>query len=104
MSSWLHSTAVFNRWLQRTRSSAALGGRAYHCASWFERELAPYASDSNAHIKGPQVILSAEAAQTTASVLHELTTNAAKYGALSKQEGRVSVRWCCAPTGGSLVR
>ena len=63
------------------------------------RELAPYASDSNAHIKGPQVILSAEAAQTTASVLHELTTNAAKYGALSKQEGRVSVRWCCAPNG-----
>ncbi len=63
------------------------------------RELAPYASNSNTCIEGRQVILRAEAAQTTASVLHELTTNAAKYGALSKPEGRVSVRWHCAPNG-----
>ena len=63
------------------------------------RELAPYTSNSNTCIKGPDVILGPEAAQTTASVLHELTTNAAKYGALSKREGRVSVRWHCAPNG-----
>jgi PAS domain S-box-containing protein len=63
------------------------------------RELAPYTSNSNTCIEGPEVILSPEAAQTTASVLHELTTNAAKYGALSKREGRVSVRWHCAPNG-----
>jgi PAS domain S-box-containing protein len=63
------------------------------------RELAPYTSNSNTCIKGPEVILRPEAAQTTASVLHELTTNAAKYGALSKREGRVSVRWHCAPNG-----
>jgi PAS domain S-box-containing protein len=64
-----------------------------------QRELAPYSSTSNTCIKGPEVILGPEAAQTTASVLHELTTNAAKYGALSKREGRVSVRWHCAPNG-----
>jgi PAS domain S-box-containing protein len=64
-----------------------------------QRELAPYTSNSNTCIKGPEVILRPEAAQTTASVLHELTTNAAKYGALSKREGRVSVRWHCAPNG-----
>jgi two-component sensor histidine kinase len=63
------------------------------------RELAPYTSNSNTCIEGPEVILGPEAAQTTASVLHELTTNAAKYGALSKREGRVSVRWHCAPNG-----
>src|SRR4030095_3585925 len=60
-----------------------------------QRELAPYTSNSNTCIDGPEVILRPEAAQTTASVLHELTTNAAKYGALSKREGRVSVRWHC---------
>jgi PAS domain S-box-containing protein len=63
------------------------------------RELAPYASNNNMRIKGPEVILKAEAAQTIASVLHELTTNAAKYGALSAREGRVLVRWRRAPNG-----
>ena len=58
-----------------------------------ERELAPYATKSNTDIKGPDVLLSAEAGQTVAMAVHELTTNAAKYGALSKREGLVSVRW-----------
>jgi PAS domain S-box-containing protein len=64
-----------------------------------QRELAPYASNNNTCIEGPEVVLSAEAAQTTASVFHELTTNAAKYGALSRREGRVSVRWRRTPNG-----
>ena len=63
------------------------------------RELAPYISTDNTCIKGPEVVLRAEAAQTTASVLHELTTNAAKYGAFSKPEGRVSIRWHHASNG-----
>ena len=57
-----------------------------------ERELAPYATGSNTRIGGPDVMLSAEAGQTMAMVLHELTTNAAKHGALSMPQGRVSVR------------
>jgi two-component sensor histidine kinase len=62
-------------------------------AELVERELAPYTTGSNAEIGGPEVMLSAEAGQTMAMVLHELVTNAAKYGALSVPSGRVSVVW-----------
>ena len=58
-----------------------------------QRELAPYTTGSNTDITGPEVMLSAEAGQTIATVLHELVTNAAKYGALSDPAGRVSIRW-----------
>jgi PAS domain S-box-containing protein len=57
------------------------------------RELAPYTTGSNTEIGGPEVMLSADAGQTMAMVLHELVTNAAKYGALSTPSGRVSIRW-----------
>lgn len=62
-------------------------------AELVERELAPYTTGSNTEIIGPEVMLSAEAAQTIGMVLHELVTNAAKYGALSVASGRVSIRW-----------
>jgi len=55
-------------------------------------EFAPYAED-NVEFNGPDVTLKAEAAQAMAMVLHELTTNAAKYGAFSGHAGRVSLTW-----------
>ena len=62
-------------------------------AELVRREFAAYASSNNTKIDGPEVMLSAEAGQAMAMVIHELVTNAAKYGALSTQSGRVSVRW-----------
>jgi two-component sensor histidine kinase len=57
------------------------------------RELAPFTTTDNADVGGPDTVLSAEVAQIMAMVLHELVTNAAKYGALSTQAGRVRVNW-----------
>jgi PAS domain S-box-containing protein len=57
------------------------------------QQLAPYTTDANTTISGSDVMLTAAATQALAMVLHELVTNAAKYGALSSPDGRVSVHW-----------
>lgn len=58
-------------------------------------ELAPYAGHAGGvTIEGPGTcMLKPKEALNFALVLHELTTNAAKYGALSVPEGHVTVRW-----------
>lgn len=44
-------------------------------------------------VSGPDVTLGPRPGLTLALILHELGTNAAKYGALSKSEGHVEIRW-----------
>jgi two-component system CheB/CheR fusion protein len=62
------------------------------------QELLPYSEagdtgNTRVEIDGPPVFLETSTAQTIAVALHELTTNAAKYGALSVAAGRVRVEW-----------
>jgi PAS domain S-box-containing protein len=66
-----------------------------------EDELAPYHTGHKDKIiaAGPDVNLPPAAAQTIALAVHELATNAAKYGALSMGKGRVRVRWEVAESG-----
>jgi PAS domain S-box-containing protein len=60
-----------------------------------ERELAPYNSEQWGRIclTGSEVVLSPDVAQALAVTLHELATNAAKYGALSRVEGIIDIQW-----------
>jgi PAS domain S-box-containing protein len=58
-------------------------------------ELDIYDDERGERVKldGPEVALSARLAVSVSMVVHELTTNAAKYGALSLPQGRVAVSW-----------
>jgi PAS domain S-box-containing protein len=57
--------------------------------------LAPYtgAAPDRIVLRGEDVVLRPRAVLTLAMAFHELTTNAAKYGALSVTGGRVEIRW-----------
>jgi two-component sensor histidine kinase len=79
----VHALFVETRWKGAELSSLA------------RQELAPYLQENEgrAHVDGPQLLLEPNTAQAMAMTLHELATNAAKYGALSVDKGRVAVKW-----------
>jgi PAS domain S-box-containing protein len=79
----VHSLFVDSRWIGAELSAIAT------------QELAPYSEKrkTRMRIEGPEVLLEPNAAQTIAVILHELTTNAAKYGALSTANGQVDLKW-----------
>ncbi|WP_288806116.1 CHASE domain-containing protein [uncultured Novosphingobium sp.] len=58
-------------------------------------ELAPYMQGSEGHVEmsGPEIRLAPNDAMSLGLAIHELATNAAKYGALSRPEGRIHVHW-----------
>jgi PAS domain S-box-containing protein len=89
----VHSLFVQSRW-----TGAELG-------SLIKQELSPYSRDGEMRTEfdGPTVILKPDHAQTIAVALHELATNAAKYGALSVATGNVRVEWSRTDTDGALV-
>jgi two-component sensor histidine kinase/integral membrane sensor domain MASE1 len=66
-------------------------------------QLAPYTTEANTTISGPDVMLTSAETQAVAVVMHELVTNAAKYGALSRPDGRVSVTWDRANADASAI-
>jgi len=56
-------------------------------------------------LEGPCLVVGAEMAVTLTMALHELLTNAVKYGALSNDTGRVAITWrTCVEAGGQRLR
>ena len=90
----VHALFVESRW----------NGAELH--SLVTQELAPYcqAGGTRVLIDGAKILLETATAQTIAVFLHELATNAAKYGALSAPEGQVQVEWSQAADGRFVLR
>ena len=63
--------------------------------------LSPYlfAGDDRFVVNGPEVVLTRKVADILAMALHELATNAVKYGAVGAAKGRVDITWVHRPDG-----
>ena len=90
--------AVIGRIQSLARSHSLLAASRWQGADMMELirdELEPFMSGEHAEIKasGPRIRLQPAAAQTLALLIHELATNAVKYGALSTEVGRLTVYW-----------
>ena len=90
----VHSLFVETRWIGAELSTIAT------------QELSPYSEkeEGRVQIDGPQVLLEPNAAQVVAVTLHELATNAAKYGALSVPNGQISLTWLHEADGKLILR
>ena len=72
----------------------ATQGKGARIGDILSAELRPYDA-ARLSIDGPEVLLPPKLALTAALLFHELATNAAKYGALSRSLGKISVHWSC---------
>ena len=101
------STDEFLRSLDGRIQSMAAAHTLLSQSSWqrvgldalVRNQLAPYLTEANVIITGTDIMLPSAEIQALARVLHELGTNAAKYGALSIPGGQVSVSWDRKPNG-----
>lgn len=86
-----HDILLQNNWRAAQLDSVARGVLALHAQDW------------QLHLGGPAVELAPRAGLSVSLLLHELATNAVKYGALSQEGGQISILWRIEQTEGGPV-
>lgn len=75
-------------------SQGDLGQAEVSLATLIETTLAPYRSPAlTASVRGPEITLQARSITPVGLMLHEMTTNAVKYGAWSRPGGAIAIDW-----------
>lgn len=79
---------------------------AVECGAIVRATLAPFMEENAARfvISGPELLMSEETGGTLGLAIHEMATNALKYGALSTNGGKVLIRWSVLPLSGGEER
>ncbi len=95
--------ALFGRLQSLAAAQDILVAQQWECADLAEvarAQLLPHLDHdlSRISLEGPRAVLPAEYAVPIGLALHELATNAAKYGALSTPHGRISLKWTASRT------
>lgn len=78
-------------------SQGQIGSETADLSDVIRRVLEPYATraDDRLILDGPKVLLPVRMITPLGMILHELATNAAKYGAFSTRDGAVRIQWTC---------
>jgi len=79
-------------------SQGQIGTESAQLADIVQRVLEPYSNGqvNRLEIEGPAVLLPVRTITPLGMIIHELATNAVKYGAFSVPEGSVRITWTCA--------
>ena len=96
--------AVLSRLHALAQTNVLLMEKDFHGAdirTIIATEMSPY--QDRTEVEGPGILLSAQAAQNLALAIHELATNAAKYGALCTLSGKVRLNWLIREEGGERL-
>jgi PAS domain S-box-containing protein len=97
-----YKEAVFGRVNALARAQGALADRRWEGAPLQElvdEAMTALATPDRYSLEGPAVRLSPEQTQPVSMLIHELATNASKYGGLSTAKGRVAIAWTLTEDG-----
>lgn len=89
-------TTVMERINALGRAHDILTGKRWHVAGMrdtVERAIEPFNQSKRIHFFGPDIQIGQGASRALMMALHELATNAVKYGALSDESGRIRIEW-----------